>query len=211
MSESLSTKTKKEFGLSQTSLDHLLSCLGADQESAAIAYLELRRALFTYFSMHGASDPDQLIDETFDRTARRLSEGQTIFTENPANYFYGVARNVWRESLAKAGSLAQLTDETVPQSVTTANPHELLVETLEQRVSDKRLACLEKCLEAFPAEDRELIVGYYRDNGGTKIENRKATALRLGVSLDSLRHRMARLRIKLSSCIGRCMNSGDHT
>lgn len=209
MSESLSTKPKKESGLTQISLDHLLSRLGPDQESAAASYLELRRALFTYFAVQGAADPDQLIDETIDRTARRLSEGQTIFTEKPANYFYGVARNVWREHLAKAGSLSQLADETLPQSVSVANPHELMVEAVERKADDKRLACLDKCLESFPAEDRELIVGYYSDNGGTKIENRKAMASRLGVSLDSLRHRLARLRVKLGSCIERCMKSGD--
>lgn len=209
MSESLSTNPKKESGLTQTSLDHLLSRLGPDQESAAAAYLELRRALFTYFAMKGAADPDQLIDETIDRTARRLSEGQTIFTEKPASYFYGVARNVWREHLPKTGLFSQLVDETLQQSLSSATPHDLLVETLERKADDKRMNCLEKCLGSFTNEDRDLIIGYYHHNGGTKIENRRAMALRAGISLDSLRHRLARLRIKLGSCIERCMKLVD--
>lgn len=206
MVENLSTQVKKDAGLTQASFDHLLSCLGPDRESASGVYLDLRRALFTYFAVRGATFPDELADETFDRVARRLSEGQTIFASSPANYFYGVARNVWRERLAKADVITQMPDEP-PQLVSTTTPQDLMIESLETAVSERRLACLEKCLAQFPAEDRELIIGYYRDSGGMKIENRKMLASRLGVSLDSLRHRVARLRIKLGSCIERCLRS----
>jgi DNA-directed RNA polymerase specialized sigma24 family protein len=207
MVENLSTRLKKDAGLTQASFDHLLSCLGPDRESASGVYLDLRRALFTYFAVRGATYPDELADETFDRVARRLSEGQTIFTAGLANYFYGVARNVWRENLAKANIITQAPDETLPQLISSSTPHDLMVESLEAGVSEMRLACLEKCLAQFPAEDRELIVGYYRDSGGVKIENRKMLASRLGISLDSLRHKVARLRIKLGLGIEQCMRA----
>ncbi len=200
MVENLSTQVKKDAGLTQASFDHLLSCLGPDRESASGVYLDLRRALFTYFAVRGATFPDELADETFDRVARRLSEGQTIFTASPANYFYGVARNVWRERLAKAEVIAQAPDE-APELILTTTPHDLMIESLEAEVSEERLACLEKCLRRFSAEDRDLVLDYYRDSGGAGIANRKMLASRLGVSLDALRHRVARLRIKLGSCI----------
>ncbi len=206
MFETLSIRPGKDARLTQASFDQLLSCLGSDRESAANAYLDLRRALFTYFAFRGVADADHLADETFDRVARRLSEGQTITTASPANYFYGVARNVWRENLAKANAVSPLPD-TASQLISTETPHELMIESLDARDSERRLACLRKCLETFPAKDRELIVGYYRDSGGAKIENRKALAARFGVSLDSLRHLAARLRIKLGSCIGKCMRT----
>src|ERR1700741_3849122 len=99
MLEKLSTQVRRDSRLTQASFDHLLSCLGPDPESAAGEYVRLWDALFTYFAVRGAEAPDLLTDETFDRAARRLSEGQSIFTARPANYFYGVARNVWLESL----------------------------------------------------------------------------------------------------------------
>lgn len=210
MFEHLAVGFKKNTGLTQVSFDSLLSRLGPDRESAANAYVELRRALFTYFAIRGAANPDELADETFDRVARRLSEGQMITTESPANYFYGVARNVWRENLAKADVASPLPDA-APQLISAETPHELMIGSLDVQDSERRLACLRKCLEQFPAEDRELIVGYYRDSGGAKIENRKAMAAHFGVSLDSLRHRAARLRIKLGSCIGKYMKTPPYS
>ncbi len=203
MVESQTPQLKSACGLTQAAFDHLLSCLGPDRESASRAYLELRRALFTYFAVQGATDSDQLADETFDRVARRLSEGQTIFTESPANYFYGVARNVWRESLAKAGTLTQLEEETIPQ-ISSTTRQDLLLASVETEIPEKCLACLEKCLREFSAADREMLMEYYSHSGGAKIEGRKMLALRLDVSLDSLRHRVARLKLKLASCIRRC-------
>jgi len=197
MLESLSTKLKKDAGLTQASFDLLLSCLGPDRESAADTYVKQWRALFDYFAVRGAEAPELLADETFDRVARRLTQGQTIFTASPANYFYGVARNVWRESLAKTGVVTQLTDEAASRLVSSSTPHELMLESLATGVSERRLAHLEKCLAQLSAEDRDLVVSYYCGIGGAKVRNREALALRLGVSLDSLRHRVARLRTKL--------------
>src|SRR5262245_65972612 len=88
--------------LTPASFDSLLAQLGPDRESAARAYLELRRALFIFFATRGAASPDEMADETINRVARRLSEGERITTENPSNYFYGVARNVWREKIGRA-------------------------------------------------------------------------------------------------------------
>ncbi|HJQ70776.1 MAG TPA: sigma-70 family RNA polymerase sigma factor [Blastocatellia bacterium] len=197
MLESLSTQPKKDAGLTQASFDHLLSCLGPDRESAGGAYVNQWHALFTYFAVRGAEAPDLLTDETFDRVARRLSEGQKIVTASPANYFYGVARNVWRESLAKAGIIMQLTDETASRLISPPTPHELMLKSFETAASENSMARLEKCLAQFSAEDRDLLISYYRGIGGVKIRHREALASRLGVSLDSLRHRVARLRIKL--------------
>jgi RNA polymerase sigma factor (sigma-70 family) len=197
MLESFSTQLNKDASLTQASFNYLLSCFGPDRESAASAYVKQWRAMFTYFAARGAEAPDLLADETFDRVARRLSQGQSIFTTSPANYFYGVARNVWRESLAKAEVITQLTDEAASRLISSPTPIELMLKSLEAGVSERRLACLEKCLAQLSADDRDLVVGYYCGTGGAKIRNREALASRLGVSLDSLRHRVARLRIKL--------------
>ena len=207
MVESLSTQLKKDASLTRASFEQLLSCLGPDRESAASAYVALRQALFTYFAARGATDPDLLADETFDRVARRLSEGQSITTANPANYFYGVARNVWRESLAKAKVVTPLSDEAAARLGSPPTAQDLMLESFDAGVSEGRLACLEICLAQLPAEDRALIIGYYPDIGGATARQREALALRLGISLDSLRHRVARLRNRLGLCIRRCMRA----
>jgi RNA polymerase sigma factor (sigma-70 family) len=189
--------------LTSESFDSLLAHLGPDRESAGRAYIELRRALFIFFAARGAVAPDEMTDETINRVARRLNEGKRITTESPANYFYGVARNVWRESLARSNVLIPLSDGAGAQ----ATPYDLLLDALERAETEIRHDCLGKCLERLDPEDRELVVSYYQFSGGEKIENRKRLAARLGLSSNTLRQKVARLRSKLAECMTICRRS----
>jgi RNA polymerase sigma factor (sigma-70 family) len=192
--------------LTSASLNSLLAHLGPDRESAGRAYIDLRRALFMFFATRGAAAPDQMTDETINRVARRLSEGKQITTESPANYFYGVARNVWRESLAKGNVLISLSDGDYAGSAQ-ATPYDLLLGARERIETEIRHDCLEKCLERLDPEDRELVVSYYRFSGGEKIENRKRLATQLGLSSNTLRQKVARLRSRLAECVSICRRS----
>jgi RNA polymerase sigma factor (sigma-70 family) len=192
--------------LTSTSFDNLLAHLGPDRESAARAYIELRRALFIFFAARGAATPDEMTDETINRVARRLTEGKSITTESPANYFYGVARNVWRESLTKGNVLIPLSDDN-PLGETHATPYDLLVGANERLETEIRHDCLEKCLERLDPKDRALVLSYYQFSGGEKIENRKKIAAELGLSSNTLRQKVARLRSKLAECMTICKRS----
>lgn len=192
--------------LTSASFDSLLAHLGPDRESAARAYLELRRALFVFFATRGAASPDEMTDETINRVARRLSEGERITTENPSSYFYGVARNVWRESLARRNVLIPLSDED-PAVEAQTTPYDLLVSARERIETEIRHECLETCLAQLAPEDRELIVSYYQFGGGGKIENRKRLAAHLGLSSNTLRQKVARLRSRLAECVIICQRS----
>jgi DNA-directed RNA polymerase specialized sigma24 family protein len=192
--------------LTSASLDSLLAQLGPDRESAAQAYIELRRALFIFFAARGVANPDEMTDETINRVARRLSEGKLITTESPANYFYGVARNVWRESLARGNVLIPLSDRASAGSAH-ATPYELLLWARERIETDLKHDCLEKCLGRLASEDRELVVSYYQFSGGEKIENRKKLAAQLGLSNNTLRQKVARLRSRLAECMTICRRS----
>jgi RNA polymerase sigma factor (sigma-70 family) len=192
--------------LTSASFDSLLAHLGPDRESAARAYLELRRALFVFFATRGAANPDEMTDETINRVARRLSEGERITTENPWSYFYGVARNVWRESLARRNVLIPLSDDN-PVTEAQATPYDLLVSARERIEAEIRRECLEKCLTQLAPEDCELIVSYYQFSGGEKIENRKRLAAHLGLSGNTLRQKVARLRSRLAECVIICQRS----
>ncbi|MGH9767857.1 MAG: hypothetical protein ACREAB_10525 [Blastocatellia bacterium] len=206
MPERLINRLKKNNNLTSASFDSLLDALGPDRESAARAYLDLSRALFTFFAVRGAASPDEMADETFNRVARRLSEGTRITADNPASYFYAVAHNIWRESLSNPNVLISLTDDD-PAQTTLATPYDLMINGRERAESEARHECLEQCLAEFDREDRELIVSYYRFSGGEKIENRKRLAARLGLSHNTLRQKVARLRGKLGDCITRRQRS----
>lgn len=192
--------------LTSASFDSLLAHLGPDRESAARAYLELRRALFVFFATRGTANPDEMTDETINRVARRLSEGERITTENPWSYFYGVARNVWRESLARRNVLISLSDDN-PAVEAQATPYDLMVSARERIEAEIRRECLEKCLAQLAPEDCELIVSYYQFSGGEKIENRKRLAAHLGLSGNTLRQKVARLRSRLAECVIICRRS----
>jgi RNA polymerase sigma factor (sigma-70 family) len=192
--------------LTPASFDSLLAHLGPDRESAARAYIEIRRAMFIFFATRGAASPDEMTDETINRVARRLSEGERITTESPSNYFYGVARNVWRESLAKGNVLIPLAEGN-PGGGVQATPYDLLVSARERAEIEIRHECLEKCLGQLDPEDRELIISYYQFSGGAKIENRKQLAERLGLSNNTLRQKVARLRSRIAECVIICQRS----
>jgi RNA polymerase sigma factor (sigma-70 family) len=139
--------------------------------------------------------------------ARRLSEGERITSENPWSYFYGVARNVWRENLARKNVLISLSDD-LPVGGAQATPYDLLISARARIEAEVRRECLEKCLAELAPEDRDLIVSYYQYGGGVKIENRKRLAANLGLSGNTLRQKVARLRSRIAECVIICQRSG---
>jgi DNA-directed RNA polymerase specialized sigma24 family protein len=205
MIKRLINRFKIDNTLTPNSFNSLLTFLGPDRESAAQAYLELRRALFIFFAARGAASPGEMADETINRVARRLGEGAQITTENPSGYAYAVARNVWRESLAHPTPLSLSEDDAA--AISPVTPHDLMIGARERIESEARYDCLEKCLDQLDSGERELIVAYYRFSGGEKIDNRKRLAANLGLPGNTLRQKVARLRSGLAGCINGCQKS----
>jgi len=83
-----------------------------------------------------------------------------------------------------------------------------LGEHYPQADSDKERMhnCLERCLNRLPGDARELIVRYYSLEKQSKIELRKQMADELGVSINTLRLRVLRLKEKLQPCVERCLD-----
>ena len=65
--------------------------------------------------------------------------------------------------------------------------------------------CLSRCLQALSEESRALIIEYYDDERGKKIERRRRLAARLGIPLNALRIRAHRIRIGLEACVRECV------
>ncbi len=190
-----SAARKKRWTLTQEALERLLATLDADRERAGQRYENMRRKLIEFFEARGSNSPADHADETINRVARRLDEGESV--QDLSAYFYGVARLLLKETLRGRGKEPIALDLAAEPSIATDD------EEYEQRrqEEDRRLKCFESCLSKLPAASRVLIVEYYREEKGVKIERRKQQANALNMSLNALRLRACRIRGELGECI----------
>ena len=78
------------WSLTQPAFDGLLALLGPDRDVAANRYLEIRRNLVRLFEWRGCSTPEEYADETINRCARKISDGEAI--RDVPTYCIGIAR-----------------------------------------------------------------------------------------------------------------------
>jgi DNA-directed RNA polymerase specialized sigma24 family protein len=183
-----------DWELTEEAFAKFLACLDSDPARAGEKYEALREALVKFLDWRGAPFPEELVDEIFNRVTRKLEEGETI--RDLPTYCHGVARLVYLQSLERPGNkrveLEELSMIAIPQP----------------DLTDVRRECLNHCLRQLTAENRGLIVEYYRKEGRQKIDHRVAMAERLGIPLNALRSRAQRVRDKLERCIRQCYK--DH-
>ena len=177
----------------------LLLALHAERDRAAERYEEVRARLQRFFRWRGARWPDELTDETIDRVGRKVAAGEVIRVPDVGRYFLGVARNVLRESWERERQRGHAHDVPVPPDLAAESA------AAAEQVLEARLDCLDRCLAELPAETRELVLRYYRGQGGSKIVDRRALAVQLGVTQGTLRIRLHRLRLRLEACVRKCM------
>ena len=65
--------------------------------------------------------------------------------------------------------------------------------------------CLQSCLQKLSSENRKLILAYYAKEKQAKIDNRNELAQQFGISVQTLRVKVYRLRGSLEDCIVRCL------
>jgi len=180
--------SRPRWALTQEAFDTLLASLGGDPESAGRHYLETRAKLVRFFEWRGCPFPEDHADETFNRVAKRLVEGERIL--NPAGYYFGVARllvlEINKESIRQQQTLRELPDATILSD--------------QSDESDPRIDRLRQCLQRLSPDDRELILQYYHGEKSVKINCRKKLAERLGVPMNTLRMRVLRIRESLQRC-----------
>jgi DNA-directed RNA polymerase specialized sigma24 family protein len=187
------TAPRQRWTLNQEAFDKLLVAFDLDRETAGQKYLQIRNNLTRFFEWRGCSFPEDHADETINRMAKRVAEGEAIL--NHSGYAMGVARLLLLEinkgrqreqsALAEIGSAP---DVYVPADD-----------------GESRLTCLRSCLQTLSPDNRELIIQYYQGEKGEKIENRKKLLARLGVPVNTLRMRALRLREKLQLCVEECL------
>jgi len=192
---------KKDWSLTESALRQFLDWLDEGADSGGEKYLEMRRRLVSYFDRKNCFSPDDLADETLNRVARRLEEEGAITNTPPARYCYIVAKFVFLEYLRRSEHSQESFDELSGTGQTASNLVALFEPDDTRENKEKLLDCLEHCLENLGPENRELIFQYYRGEQREKIENRRAIAARLGLSMNALSIRACRIRDKLEACV----------
>jgi DNA-directed RNA polymerase specialized sigma24 family protein len=180
------TRTKRE--VTREKFASFLEWLSPDQNSAGEEYERLRWRLFTFFSTRRCSFADELADATINRVILKVGEEKI---ENKLAYCYGVARNVYRESLRKERTHLQIDDLKIAAKA----PE-------EPSVSNE---CLDKCLEKLSPENRDLVLEYFSETKLAKIELHRRISESLKMSQTALRMRVMRIKQKLGICVRECM------
>lgn len=175
--------------------------LGEDQSSGARKYEEIRRKLILLFRWRGCYIPEELADETIDRTARAVLKPDFHYQGDQVLYFRAVARNVFFEWLRKERKF-----HTDPISETHI---ELPAHPASHEADNLRQACLERCLNALPPAKRTLVLRYYQSDKRAKIDGRQLLAEELGVGLNALRIQVFRLKNSLRRCVTNCEVKGE--
>jgi DNA-directed RNA polymerase specialized sigma24 family protein len=190
------------------SIDHkafrkFLDWLDLGTDSNGEKYLEIRRRLVRYFDWKNCTSPDELADETLNRVARRLSEEGEIKGVTPAHYCYLVARFVFLE-YQRRPDRSYVSMEVLPvlPAVLPTAPGSSGLDAAE--LQEKRMMCLDRCLQTLQSGQRELIMEYYRGDRGARIEHRSSLAARLGVTANALSIRACRIRTMLERCVKAC-------
>lgn len=175
--------------------DALLARLDPDRDRAGERYEEIRRKLARLFEWRGCEFPEELVDETLNRVARRLREGLEIQTPDPYAYFCGVAFLVYKEAWRRVIRERQAVEG---GDWPTHTPP--AVEDPE----DRRLQCLSRCLDTLPEAQRALLLRYHQEDD--HIQSRKALCQEMGAgTLNALRIRAHRLRRRVEECVRSCL------
>jgi DNA-directed RNA polymerase specialized sigma24 family protein len=174
----------------------LLLWLGEDEAAGAHKYEEIRQRLILLFRYRGCHIPEELADETIDRTARVVVKPNFSYTGEPIAYFRGVARNVYLEWLRKQRRLP-----TEPLSDTN---FEVPDSGIESGMGEGMHGCLDRCLNALPNAKKSLLIRYYGSEKRGKIDGRQLLAAELGIGLNALRIQVFRLRNILRRCVEKC-------
>jgi RNA polymerase sigma factor (sigma-70 family) len=159
-------------------------------------YERLRGQLIRIFARRGCQFPQDLADETISRVMQKIDDIAPTYEGDPARYFYGVARNVYLEYTRRPKTV-QLEENRRPTNV----------EDSEHLRNEEAHACLERCLNELPADERRLIFEYYQYEKTAKIDHRKELAEELGMGLNALRIRVFRIRQRLYDCVTSCTKS----
>jgi len=184
--------------LGQASFEGLLRRLSPDRDQAAAEYERLRFRLTKFFQWRTAENPEEFVDLTLDRLARRLEAGEDILPLY--SYCCGIARMLLleaRRTNERRTEALRALETSIPQT-SVPNSNEALP-----------LDVLSKCMDRLPPENRTLVLDYYQGEKQLLIDRRKVLAERLGIPINALRLRVNRIRMQLEKCVNESFSNMD--
>ncbi len=184
--------------LTATSFQTLLDRLDADPFVAAEKYETLRTKIAHLHRWRGCAEShaDELADITLDRVAAKLVAGEVV--ENIAAFASAVARFVSLEHSRK-NKLDTVGDD-LPETPIAPD-----LDFLDD--PDERMKCLRRCVaKTLNDDDKIIVVGYYDTDADEKVKSaRKRLADSIGLTVNALKVRACRLRMRLEQCINDCV------
>ncbi len=165
-----------------------LAWLGPEAESAGEEYERLRSKLRIFFGQRGCRFPEELADETINRVILKLGEERI---ENRMAYCYGVAKNVFRESLRRERRHVEIDEAALvaPEPEEPGLSHE----------------CRARGLATLPPAARDLPLQYSSEVTRAMGALHRRMAERLKVTQEAFRMRMHRVKRELTTCVRECM------
>lgn len=192
---SVSATTREKWILTQEAFDKLLHALDGESERAGNVYQETRSNLIRFFEWRGCPFPEDHADETINRVAKRISEGEQI--RELTKYFFGVARLVCLEIQKERARELRALNRVAEW------------ETSYAASAEPRLDCLRLCLKSISPDQRNLITGYYQGDKRKKIRNRQNLSEQLQIPIGTLRMRALRVREQLELCVEKCLDKSS--
>ncbi len=186
--------------VTDTAFTRLLAWLDEGIDSHGERYLDMRSRLVAYFDRRNRRFADELADETLTRVGRTLETSGSIAVTPPARYCYVVARFVLLEDIRRERRYVRVDQD----RLTMIAAYETVVADDTASSKERRLECLDRCLQMLRPDQQELAIEYYRDAKRQRIERRRGLAKRLGISINALGIRASRIRSALESCVGTC-------
>lgn len=189
---------KIKWSLNEVALNKLLQRFSANRDEAAVQYDLARRKVVRYFEWRSIGAAEGCADETMDRVARKIEEGQEIDKLMP--YIFGVAHLVLQEVLKELRDRPAISLDDAPPAWMQQKPPEVVD-------PDIRQICFDRCLEELGVESRTLVLGYYEGEGRAKIDHRQELANKLKIPMNALRIRVHRIKRTLEDCIAECLQA----
>jgi DNA-directed RNA polymerase specialized sigma24 family protein len=174
--------------LTAEALESLLRFLGPDRWSAAREYEKLRARLLRLFEWRGCPHPEELVDRTFDRAARRLAEDLPVTAGSRYALLAGFALRIYAEACRQEQNRWRALSMR-PALGAGDSPLD----------TERRLAALDACLGELDRIARKLLLEYHA--AGDDGLQRAQLAEQLGITVNNLRVRAYRLRQSLEGCV----------
>jgi len=186
----------RDSAIPPESFEEILAWLNPDRDVAARMYIQLRHDLAKMFMWGRCADPEGLTDEAFDRVAKKVHDVKQTYDGDPRLYFRAVANNLIKENHKKIKTQLSLEDIDLPELP--------IIETEDETAAEAE-ECLQLCLQKLATDKRMLILSYYAKEKQAKIDHRYELAQKFGITVETLRVRVFRIRESLAECIRRCI------